>query len=252
VRTFKPADPLAGLYDAGFVPFTAQARDTYGEVTRGNPVSFAVFKQMPWNHYAVMALEETQLSMRSPYLDNDVVRIAIRAPEAVLRSDDVCLRLIADGNRDLLEIPTDRGIAGQRGAVLGSLSRGLLEFSFKAEYAYDMGMPQRVAQVDHVFSALHLERLFLGRHKVFHFRIWYRDFLAQYVREMLLDSRSLSRPYVDRKGVTAIVEGHLRGSQNFTNEIHKLLALEMIHRLFIDNQKQRTNPPHSRDLALKA
>jgi asparagine synthase (glutamine-hydrolysing) len=252
VRTFKPADPLAGLYDAGFVPYTAQARDTYGEVTRGNPVSFAVFKQMPWNHYAVMALEETQLSMRSPYLDNDVVRIAIRAPEAVLRSDDVCLRLIADGNRDLLEIPTDRGIAGQRGAVLGSLSRGLLEFSFKAEYAYDMGMPQRVAQVDHVFSALHLERLFLGRHKVFHFRIWYRDFLAQYVREMLLDSRSLSRPYVDRKGVTAIVEGHLRGSQNFTNEIHKLLALEMIHRLFIDNQKQRTNPPHSRDLALKA
>jgi asparagine synthase (glutamine-hydrolysing) len=152
----------------------------------------------------------------------------------VLRSADVCLRLIADGNRDLLKIPTDRGVAGPRGAVLGSLSRGLLEFSFKAEYAYDMGMPQRVAQVDHLFSALHLERLFLGRHKVFHFRIWYRDFLAQYVREMLLDSRSLCRPYIDRKGVTAIVEGHLRGSQNFTNEIHKLLTLELIHRTFID------------------
>ena len=32
-------------------------------------------------------------------------------------------------------------------------SRGLLEFLFKAEYAYDMGMPQWMARVDHAFSA---------------------------------------------------------------------------------------------------
>jgi asparagine synthase (glutamine-hydrolysing) len=251
VRTFKPVDPLAGLYDPGLLSHTGQARKTYEEISRGNPVSFAVFKQMPWNHYGVMALEETQLSMRSPYLDNDVVRMAIRAPEAALASDDVCLRLIADGNRDLLKIPTDRGVAGQRGALLGSVSRGLLEFSFKAEYAYDMGMPQWVARVDHAFSALHLERLFLGRHKVFHFRVWYRDFLAGYVREMLLDSRSLSRSYVERKGVAAIVQGHLSGSRNYTNAIHKLLTLEMIHRLFVDNQEQPTNVARSRNLALK-
>ena len=105
VRTFKPVDPPAGLFDPGFLPYLGQARETYGEISRGNPVSFAVFKQMPWNHYGVMALEETQLSMRSPYLDNDIVRTAIRAPEAALTGDDVCLRLIADGNRDLLEDP---------------------------------------------------------------------------------------------------------------------------------------------------
>src|SRR5260370_39145985 len=108
--------------------------------------------------------------MRSPYLDIDLVRTVFRAPESALASDEVCLRLIADGNRDLLRIPTDRGIAGGRGRLLAAASRGLLEFSFKAEYAYDMGMPQWVARIDHGFSAFHIERLFLGRHKVFHFR----------------------------------------------------------------------------------
>jgi asparagine synthase (glutamine-hydrolysing) len=142
--------------------------------------------------------------------------------------------LIADGNRDLLKIPTDRGIAGERGGLLGTTSRALLEFSFKAEYAYDMGMPQWVASVDHVFSSLHLERLFLGRHKVFHFRTWYRDELAGYVREVLLDPRSLSRPYIERKGLEYVVRSHLVGHRNYTNEIHKLLTLELLHRLFLD------------------
>ena len=237
VRTFKPVDPPAGLFDPGFLPYLGQARETYGEISRGNPVSFAVFKQMPWNHYGVMALEETQLSMRSPYLDNDIVRTAIRAPEAALTGDDVCLRLIADGNRDLLRIPTDRGVAGQRGPLLGAATRALLEFSFKAEYAYDMGMPQWVAEIDHAFSALHLERLFLGRHKVFHFRLWYRDALAGYIREMLFDPRSLTRPYIGRKQLEEIVQGHLKGDRNHTTEIHKLLTLELVYRLFLDNQE---------------
>jgi asparagine synthase (glutamine-hydrolysing) len=110
------------------------------------------------------------------------------------------------------------------------------EFLFKAEYAYDYGMPQWVARLDHLFKPFHLERLWLGRHKVFHFRVWYRDELANYVREMLLDQRSLARPYVAPKVVRTIVNGHLKGDRNYTTEIHRLLTLELTHRLFLDSQ----------------
>ena len=95
-------------------------------------------------------------------------------------------------------------------------------------------MPQWLARLDHALAPLHLERLFLGRHKFYHFRVWYRDALAGYVREMLLDPRTLSRPYLDRRAVEAIVRGHLKGGRNYTTEIHKLLSLELFHRLFID------------------
>jgi len=234
VRTFKPEEFIPGLFDAEFLGYMRQARETYTDHAKGHPVSFAAFKQCPWNHFGILALEQTQIALRSPYLDNDLVRTVFRAPEPLLARGEVSLRLIADGNEALRRIPTDRG-EGRNRHILGSASRALLEFQFKAEYAYDMGMPQWLARVDHTLSSLHLERLFLGRHKVFHFRVWYRDNLAAYLQEMLLDSRSLSRPYVERRGLEAIVRDHLRGYRNSTNEIHKILTLEIIHRLFLDH-----------------
>jgi len=51
---------------------------------------------------------------------------------------------------------------------------------------------------------------------------------------MLLDSRTRKRPYLEPKGVDAIVRGHLGGSENHTLEIHKLLTMELLHRLFLD------------------
>jgi asparagine synthase (glutamine-hydrolysing) len=71
---------------------------------------------------------------------------------------------------------------------------------------------------------------------VFHFRVWYRDYLADYVREIMLDARSLARPYVNREGVRRIVNGHLAGHRNYTTEIHRLLTLELTHRLFVDSR----------------
>jgi len=80
----------------------------------------------------------------------------------------------------------------------------------------------------------HPERLFLGRHKPFHFRVWYRDTLAGYLQDVLLDERALSRPYIERKGLAAMVRGHVKGDRNYTTELHKVLTLELLHRLLLD------------------
>ena len=238
VPAFKPGRPDNGLFAGEFVPFVDAASDTYVRTLAGHPVSFAVFRQAPWHHYGLLALEQTQLSVRTPYLDNELVRTVFRAPDASLakspKNSDVCMRLIADGNKALSMIPTDLGLSGNGSGMSAAARRRFLKFTFRAEYAYDAGMPQWMARFDHSFSRLHLERLFLGWHKFSHFRVWYRDVLGKYVREMLLDPRTLSRPYLQAKRVQSVVEGHLRGDQNHTNDIHLLLTLELIHRLFID------------------
>jgi len=231
---FKPVELTPGLFRPEFLPQIHAARETYAKLLQTNAASFAVFRQAPWHHYGLLALEQTQLGVRTPFLDNDLVRTVFRAPPSALVSNDDCLRLISDGNAELGRIRSDRGLAGDQGKMLAAITRGYLEFTFKAEYAYDYGMPQRVARIDHFFSALHFERLFLGRHKFAHYRVWYRDELAGYVREMLLDRRTLSRPYLDKGKVEMIVKGHLGGDRNYTTEIHKLLTLELLHRLFID------------------
>jgi asparagine synthase (glutamine-hydrolysing) len=231
---FGPRAIDQNLFRPDLLSYIRKAGETFERVHQGHPLSFNLFRQAPWHHNALLALEETQLSLRSPYLDNDIVRIVFRAPPSSLSTPDLCLRLIAEGDPVLSRIRTDRGIGGGSGTLYTAILHSLLEFSFKAEYAYDYGMPQWVAQIDHILSPLHLERLFLGRHKFHHFRIWYRDVLSQYVREMLLDSRTLSRPYLKPRQVENIVAGHLEGNRNYTTEIHKLLNLELLHRLFID------------------
>jgi len=242
VRAFKTGQPPPGLYRPELLSYIAQASQTYGRVIQGHPLSFAVFRQAPWHHYGLLALEQTQLALRSPYLDNDIVRTVFRAPQSVLTNNDVSLRLIKDGDASLRRLRTDRGVGGNASRLAAAAARGYLEFTFKAEYAYDYGMPQWVARIDHAFSPLHLERLFLGRHKFYHFRVWYRDKVAAYIREMLLDSQTLSRPYLERKGVEEIVAGHLKGNRNYTSAIHKVLTLELIHRLFLDSQMTRRLP----------
>jgi len=236
LRAFKPMASAPGLFASDLLPHLAAARQTYSRIVDTHPLTFAAFRQAPWHHYGLLALEQTQLTMRSPYLDNDVVRTTFRAPEAVARNNDLRVRLIGDGDMALRKIRTDLGFAGQSERFLGAILRQYQTFTFKADYAYNHGMPQWMARIDHLLAPLHLERLFLGWHKYYHFRVWYRDLLAGYLREILLDSRTLSRPYWQKNGLESMVHHHIKGDRNYTNEIHKVLSLELLHRLFIDQQ----------------
>jgi asparagine synthase (glutamine-hydrolysing) len=227
---FKAVQPVAGLYQAGMSPALVRAQGTYNAIRQGNQSTFVAFRQSPWHHYGVLALEQTQVAVRTPFLDNDLVRTAYRAPNVEDINQESRLRLVRSGNPDLAELRTDRGTRGLNGYI----TRAVLQFSFKAEYAYDYGMPQWLAKLDHAFSFVHFERMWVGRHKIFHFRPWYRDYLGKYVREMLLDPRSLSRPYLNPEMVKSIVAGHLKGTSNYTIELNRLLTLELAHRLFVD------------------
>jgi len=234
VTMFRPFTSMAGLISEDMRTATQRAVDTYAGLRSEHPVTFAAFRQSPWWHYGVLALEQTQLTVRSPFLDTAFVKAAYRAPHHEHETKDVRLRLVAEGNPALSRMPTDLGAVPHSDSRLARMRRQMLKLTFRAEHAYDYSMPQWLARVDHVLSPLHLERLILGRHKVSHFRVWYRDALARYVREMLLDSRTLSRPYWQRKGVEAVVHGHLTGSRNYTKEIHKVLTVELVHRAFFD------------------
>ena len=234
VRAFKPVDPPRGLFAAELDSQVARARETFSKVIACHPLSFAVFRQAPWRQYGLLALENTQQMIRSPFLDNEIVRIVFRAPPALRDSNDLSLRLIAEGNAELEAIRTDRGLGGRLPRFLSALQQVYLDLTFKAEYAYDYGMPDSLVRMDRTLKSFHLERAFLGRHKFTHFRVWYRDSLSDYVRQMLLDPKTLARPYLERFAVERMVREHSAGERNHTTAIHKVLTLELIHRLFID------------------
>ena len=227
---FKAVQPVGGLYRSDLSPWLEKAESTYNVIHQGHQSTFVAFRQSPWHHYGVLELEQTQVAVRTPFLDNDLVKVAYRAPNVENINQECRVKLVESGNPALAALRTDRGTRG----LNSYLTRAALQFSFKAEYAYDYGMPQWLASLDHMFAFVHFERMWVGRHKIFHFRPWYRDQLAPYVREILLDSRSLARPYLNRDSVTNIVKCHLNGTRNYTVELNRILTLELAHRLFID------------------
>jgi asparagine synthase (glutamine-hydrolysing) len=235
VRAFKPEEPASGLFAPEFLRQVEAAKATYNTLLAGHPLSFALFRQAPWHHYGLLSLEQTQISLRSPFLDNDFVRTVFRAPDSMCANNAVCRRLIQEGNATLAQIRTDRELLNGHGLWAHAL-RSLITFTIKAEYAYDYGMPQPVARIDHALGYLRPERLFLGRHKFYHYRVWYRDALSKFVQEILLDRPTFHRPYLNRDAVESIVNGHLHKGRNYTSEIHKLLTLEFICRTFLDSK----------------
>ena len=233
---FKPVGLRRDLFGAELARAIDAAGATYQVERQGHRLSFSAFKQAPWHMTGKFAIERSQVTYRTPYFDNALVALSYQTPPALVDCNDVSLRLIAEGNPAFAGIGTDRALVHGSHSLARQLRHWWQEFTFKAEYAYDYGMPQSLARLDHRLAWLHLERLFLGRHKFHHFRVWYRDTLAPYVRQVLLDDRSLSRPYLQRRNVEALVHAHTTGRANYTLELHRLLAIELTQRLLLEAQ----------------
>jgi len=231
---FKAEALEAGLFSPDFVRAGDAACATYGQEAQVRRLSLITMKQVPWHHHSRLSVEQSQLTMRSPYLDNDVVRLAYQAPTGQELSKTPALRFVDDARRPLAAIPTDRGLLYRPTPALTKLNNLYQEFTFRAEYAYDYGMPQWLAPVDLALKPLRPERMFLGRHKFYHFRVWYRDKLAGYLKDVLLDPKASTRPHLASGRLKTILAEHLAGTHNHTTALHQALSIELIHRQLIE------------------
>lgn len=224
---FRPGRPDRTQFTPEFNTLLDEARETYAREAQGSRIGFIAFKQVPWHHYARFAAERSQLTPRSPFLDNELVRLAFRTPSVLEGDPRPLLELITRGNSALDTVRTDRALRANHG-TLGRLRRGWQEFTAKAEYAYDYGMPPWLVRADRVLRPFHFERLFLGRHKFYHFRTWYRDPLKR-----VLQQGDFTRPLpFYRDGVPAeLIRQHTSGLGNRTLELHKLLSLQLTDRI---------------------
>lgn len=238
---FKERSPLADLIAADFAPYLERARETSKKFQGGNELSFALFKAIPWWWNGFVFLEASQLSVRSPYLDNDFIKVLYRAPkEAGKFGTRFQLDLIGRNKPGLMAIPT----TGTHGGGYPRILAGGIKTALKALLILDKihqreelpyGLTHPVGRLDYLLKPLHLDRLVMGFAEYRRYRTWFRDQLADYLQDVLLAPRTLSRPYWDKRNLTKVVTAHIHGRGTYLREIRKALQIELIHRVLLEH-----------------
>ena len=230
----------AGVYEGGlFQPelqsWVAKAVGTLDVAKNGHKLSVALFKDFPWREYNKIAVEQSQSIFRSPYMDNDLVELIYRAPAGLRSSNQPQRRIIRDCNPKLSAIISDRGYGEHTNPFVSKILELYYYVLFKADYTYVYALPHWLTRLDTICMAMNGGRPLVGGSQKFeYYRIWYRREIAGYVKEVLLDPRTLARPFFNRKFLEMIVQTHTEGTRNHMNEITKALSLELTHRLLID------------------
>jgi hypothetical protein len=86
---------------------------------------------------------------------------------------------------------------------------------------------------------LRLPNLLFGLHKFEDYRHWYRDSLSNYVADILLDRKTLERPYFNANFLRMAVNEHRAGKKNYVAQLNLALRLEMIMRTLIEPQTRK-------------
>ena len=197
-------------------------------------MTFSAFKEVPWNLFGMWALAQSQLVLRSPYMDNALVALLYQAPPNSRETNETSRQLIADLNPRLTAIPTDMGYLGDSAAPVATARRLHRYIQFKAEWYDGFGMPQWLAKFDRSLPLRLSEPLFLGSHKIVNYRLWFQNELMDYVHSMLADSKAATRPYLNREGHAALIADHESGRRNCGNEIDRVVTLELISRTLFE------------------
>src|SRR5262245_50722036 len=232
MSTFKPLGLSSAMYQSDFAPIVASSARAIA-APRDHPVTFSVFREIPSSLFGSLAAGRSQVTFRTPYLDNDIVSLAYRAPAQARQSPESALHLIGRSHAGLGRIPTDKGVVVGGNGAMHALRRLFAEVTFKLDYLHKEGLPHRLSPLDPAINGLSKFGV-LGLHKYLPYRRWFRNELSTYVRQVLSDARTSRLPYWNLEFLTSIVEQHISGKRNYVREINAVLTLEATNRLLIN------------------
>jgi len=242
---FQERPPDSRIIAEGFKEYLEIATQTCSQIKKGADLSFLLFCAIPWWWNGFVALETSQIEIRSPFLDNDLINVLYQAPK--LENDFGAkfeLGLISQTKPELMSIPTTGTFGGNYPLIISKSIKAFIKLLLTLDKIYireelPFGMTHIVGRIDHALKPLHLDRLVMGFADFRRYRVWFRDQLAEYVQDILLDNKTLSRPYWNKRFLKKIVNDHICGRGTYLREIRKALQIELIHRVLLENSYKK-------------
>jgi asparagine synthase (glutamine-hydrolysing) len=172
---------------SSYAPFEV-FRDVLKPVDKLDPLTKALYFEAKTFLHGLLVVEDKvsmahSLEARVPFLDNELVDLAVRIPSRLKHADD----------------------GGKR--LLRRAMKGLLPDEIVEKRKQGFSPPDQS---------------------------WYRGPTMDYIRETLLDSRSLNRGYFQPAFIRKVLDDHVQGHVNHRLLIWSLLSFEWWNRLFMD------------------
>lgn len=232
-RAFKCEVPESGFVSSDLNPYFVMVKNAFEDIISIDAVSFALFHQAPSQGYGRLTIERSQVVLRSPFMDNDLVRFAYRAPQSLSSITELSLEIISKYKPVLLTIPTDRGLLLGSERLRYFVQQLYRETLFKAEYWSSHGMPTWLAKISWKGFERFLQDNFLGRHKFQHFRLWSQQHLSDYISDILMQGSYDLRQFFSKHQVETMINDHLTGRNNYLDQIDKLLTIYLTYHFFL-------------------
>ncbi len=203
----------------------------------GHPVSKVVGEEIPWHEYGRVAVEQSKLTLRTPYMDNALVKLMYQAPPETRIAGDLQERYVRDRAPELAHLWTNLGRFSSSSPIVTKLMYYPLWALFKTEYIYLYATPHWLTRIDRTFDFLHLERLLAGRQKWEGYRIWGRTHFSTFLRDTLLNPQAFYTQYFNYKVMQRMVERHTTGTHNYMADINVALSLELTHQSLLKSNE---------------
>ncbi len=213
--------PEFARYLDGALPFS-QISDA------AHPLTRVVSQEIAWGEYGRVSVEQAGTILRTPYMDNDLVKLMYQAQPGVRESRELQARYVIENGQSVARVPTNMGPVWPDHKLLSGAAYLPLWALFKIEYVYLYSTPHWLTRIDRKLANLRLERIIFGRQKFEGYRIWMKTHLADYLRDVLLRPSAQLGDFFDREEVSKAVNGHLAGTHNYIFEINKMLTIELI------------------------
>lgn len=200
-----------------------------------HPVTFTAFREIPEKRFGTPAASRSQLSFRTPYLDNELVALAYRAPESLRASPLLPWSVVQDNRQALSCIPTDMGVVGTGSGLVAVPRRLVSKAVCKLDYLYAEGLPHWLSPFDNFFDRLGSALTLFGWHKFLHYRKWFRRELADYITDMRKEVQARCCPFWNAAFLETLTREHITGQRNYVHEIDAVLTLEAVDRLLLQS-----------------
>jgi asparagine synthase (glutamine-hydrolysing) len=238
VSMFKPVHLAQRLVNADLAETVSSCTGSWSR-NGEHSVTFAAFRETPELRFALVSASRSQVTFRTPYLDNEIVALAYRAPETARMSSDCTSSLVKVNNLSLSKLPTDMGELGEANRVTVALRRIFAKVACKLDYFRSEGLPHGLSKLDPLLTQISSVFGIAGLHKYLPYRGWFQRELADYVKSVVSDARAQHTVFFNLDFLEYMVREHIRGRKNYTLELNAVLTLEAVERLLLREHPDR-------------